>query len=208
MEAAPRPEQPDDHSAEDRTDRVEQLTEPPRIWVASLSDYNQGRLHGAWLDAAKSTEDLTADVQDLLTRAPSSDAEEWAIFDYAGFGPVTGDLGEYEPLERISAIARGIVEHGAPFSAYLSTLGVWQVDDKTVQRFQDAYLGDWPSMTAFAEHQLEELGAIEMLDRLVTEHLTLLRHYVSFNIDSYAHDLELTLNAVPHQDGIWIFEQP
>ncbi len=27
----------------------------PRIYVASLSDYNAGRLHGQWLDAAEGT---------------------------------------------------------------------------------------------------------------------------------------------------------
>jgi antirestriction protein len=206
MENRATPEPPGD-PAEGRADHAEQLAEPPRIWVVSLSDYTHGHLHGAWLDAARPAEELTADVEQLLALAPSPDAEEWAIFDYDGFGPVTTDLGEYEPLERISAIARGIAEHGAAFSAYLSTLdGVWQVDDETSQRFQEAYLGDWPSLTAYAEHQLEELGVIEQLDQLVTEHLAQLRPYVRVDIEAYARDLEITLDVVRHACGVWVFD--
>jgi hypothetical protein len=39
----------------------------PRIYVASLADYNAGRLHGSWLDAARNP-----------ARSPSSEAAEAA----------------------------------------------------------------------------------------------------------------------------------
>ena len=46
----------------------------PRIYVASLSDYNAGRLHGVWLDANQDVEELQAAVDDansLVSRAES-----------------------------------------------------------------------------------------------------------------------------------------
>lgn len=30
----------------------------PQIWIASLADYTNGRLHGPWIDAAQDPEDL------------------------------------------------------------------------------------------------------------------------------------------------------
>src|SRR4051794_6468221 len=63
----------------------------PQIWVASLADYNNGTLHGAWLDAAQDEADLQAGVVAMLATSPltartGEQAEEWAIHDYQGFG--------------------------------------------------------------------------------------------------------------------------
>ncbi len=41
----------------------------PRIYVASLSDYNAGRLHGAWLNAAQESADLHADIAAMLAQS-------------------------------------------------------------------------------------------------------------------------------------------
>lgn len=38
----------------------------PRIWVGSLSDYNNGQLYGAWMDATLEPEELQAAVQFML----------------------------------------------------------------------------------------------------------------------------------------------
>ena len=96
-----------------------------RIYVASLSDYNDGRLHGAWIDADGDPDDLAAEVQAMLARSPmrreAGGAEEWAIHDYEGFGPVR--LGEYEDLATISMIGQGIAEHGPAF-AHLSLIHI------------------------------------------------------------------------------------
>src|SRR5580704_284540 len=65
----------------------------PRIYVASLSDYNAGRLHGAWISAAQTAEELSESVQEMLNSSPSPGAEEFAIHDFDGFGPLR--LNEY-----------------------------------------------------------------------------------------------------------------
>src|SRR5487761_1425212 len=90
----------------------------PRIYVASLADYNAGRRHGVRLDAVQDEEDLQAGVTAMLETSPEPIAEEWAIQDYEGFGSVR--LGEYESLATISAVARGIAEHGQAFAAWAS----------------------------------------------------------------------------------------
>src|ERR1700682_821419 len=44
-------------------------TEPrpvPAIYVASLAEYNNGVLHGAWIDAARNPEEIQTDINALL----------------------------------------------------------------------------------------------------------------------------------------------
>src|ERR1700722_12250921 len=69
----------------------------PRIYVASLSDYNAGRLHGEWLDAAQDPEALLAGIGAMSSAEPG--AEEWAIHDYEEFCGVR--LGEYASIESV-----------------------------------------------------------------------------------------------------------
>ncbi|KDA00731.1 antirestriction protein ArdA, partial [Hyphomonas oceanitis] len=55
------------------------LTVPdhPRIYVACLAAYNNGRLHGAWIDAI-TPDAIRAGVREMLATSPEPDAEEWA----------------------------------------------------------------------------------------------------------------------------------
>lgn len=42
----------------------------PRVYVASLSDYNNGRLHGAWVDLdGKDENDLMQEIADILAKS-------------------------------------------------------------------------------------------------------------------------------------------
>ena len=59
---------------------------PPSIYVASLSDYNHGRLHGVWIDATMPLEDMWAATAHMLAQADNPGAEEIAIHDHADFG--------------------------------------------------------------------------------------------------------------------------
>ena len=87
--------------SEDENPETEARPRPvPRIYVASLSDYNDGRLFGRWIDAAVEPEDLARQVDKMLAASPTPGAEEWAIHDYEGFGPLP--LSEYERLALVS----------------------------------------------------------------------------------------------------------
>ncbi|WP_339798097.1 antirestriction protein ArdA, partial [uncultured Hyphomonas sp.] len=54
------------------------VTDHPRIYVACLAAYNNGRLHGAWIDAT-TPEEIRAAVRAMLAASPEPDAEEWVI---------------------------------------------------------------------------------------------------------------------------------
>lgn len=129
-----------------------------RIYVASLSDYNAGRLLGVHIDLdGKDEDDVWAEINAMLKRSPEMVAEEWAIHDYEGFGPLR--LSEYESIGKIVAIAEKVAEHGDAFLGWLS------YEDREVDefdRFEDQYRGEWDSERAFAEDQVMEIGFNEV----------------------------------------------
>ena len=57
----------------------------PRIYVACLAAYNNGQLHGAWIDADQSADAIHEEIRAMLASSPTPGAEEWAIHDYERF---------------------------------------------------------------------------------------------------------------------------
>ncbi|GAA4104817.1 antirestriction protein ArdA [Streptomyces hundungensis] len=74
-----------------------------QIYAACLAAYNNGILHGEWIDATQDPDSIGHEIQLMLERSPIPGAEEFAIHDYDGFGGL--DLGEYESLADLHAIA-------------------------------------------------------------------------------------------------------
>ena len=74
----------------------------PRIYIASLSDYNAGRLLGRWIDANQSAEKLHADIREMLAESKEPPAEEWAIHDYEGFGTLR--LSEFASVDDVAEL--------------------------------------------------------------------------------------------------------
>jgi len=62
------------------------MSEEIRIYVADLAAYNNGRLHGVWINACLDPEDIQEQVNKMLAESPEPDAEEYAIHDFEGFG--------------------------------------------------------------------------------------------------------------------------
>ena len=87
----------------------------PRIYVACLSSYNNGHLHGQWIDANQDAEAIHEEIQDMLGVSPMIGAEEWAIHDYEGFQGL--EISEYEDIQQVADVAGYIQEHGQ--AAYL-----------------------------------------------------------------------------------------
>jgi antirestriction protein len=176
----------------------------PRIYVASLSDYNAGRLHGCRLHAAvDDVNELQAGIDRLMMTSPEPYAEEWAIHDYEGFG--MAHLSEYQSLETVVRIARGIEQHGPAFAAWANTVGLDDVE--ALDRFEDSFLGTWDSAKEYAEGLLDDLGLNSELDEAIPE---LLQGYISVDVTGFARDMEMggmiTVIENPDGSGVWIFD--
>ena len=132
------------------------MTDTPRIYVASLSDYTAGILHGAWIDADQSAEEIQEAVNAMLAESPSGHAEEWAIHDYDNFGGI--ELSEYESFEKVSELGQLISEHGPAFAAYADLVGV---DYATSEGFEEAFAGEWDSEQDFAYSLADDVGLFD-----------------------------------------------
>ena len=190
----------DNEHQDDQTNPEEERKAQPRIYVASLADYNEGRLYGAWIDAAQDEEELERRAKEMLAHSPSPGAEEWAIHDYEGFGLLR--LDEFESLASVAKVASGIAEHGPAFAAWAAHMGT---DSEAIDEFEDAYMGEWESAVAFAEEMLDDMGHIEEIMRGVPAHLAA---YVQIDYEGFVRDLvrngELATLETP-DGGVYVF---
>lgn len=129
----------------------------PRIYVASLSDYNNGVLHGAWIYADQDADMIRDEINTMLAESPTAEkygepAEEWAIHDYEGIP----NLHEYESIEAVAAYGKAVEEYGDAMRAFLS---FYEGDPELVESsFKDCYYGEFDTHEAFVYHYLEETG--------------------------------------------------
>ncbi|HWJ98262.1 MAG TPA: antirestriction protein ArdA [Acidimicrobiales bacterium] len=177
----------------------------PRVYVASLSDYNAGVLHGAWLNADQPVEDLEDGINTMLAASPTTRrygdrAEEWAIHDHEGFGPDIA-LGEYESLERVSRLARGLIEHGDAFGAWIS---IQDDQDQTSEDFTDHFAGEHASLTDWGTELLDELGFDPSELPGVPESL---RPYVQVDVEAWTRDMVCggDIDTVGSKAGVYVF---
>lgn len=181
-----------------------QETEPrpsPAIYVASLADYNNGILHGKWIDAARDPDEIQADINDILDSSRQPDAEEWAIHDYEQFG--RWRVGEYDAIERVSRTAKGIAEHGYAFSAWADVFD-GEPASFDLDSFHEAYLGHYDSVEAYVEQLADDLGYTDELAKL-PDHL---QPYVRLDTAALARDMQLSGDIATVNDpsgGLWLF---
>jgi antirestriction protein len=168
----------------------------PRIYAACLAAYNNGDLHGRWIDAAQSADDIAAEVQAMLVASPQPCAEEWAIHDYEGFGDLR--LSEWESFERVAAIAAGIAIHGDAFSAWLDCDQSHDPADRDA--FAVSFLGEWNSIYDYAEHYAEETGLNAVVEKIASP-------YVCVDLLGLVRDLDIELHIVnSRHHTVYVFD--
>lgn len=135
----------------------------PKIYVACLSAYNNGYLHGIYIDATQEPEDIENDIEWMLSWSPVADneaCEEWAIHDYENWLGIK--LDEYEDIRKIAKLATVLEKHGKAFADYYAYYG----NDATVEEFEENYLGAYESEEDFVYQQWDEDGKLKALEEL------------------------------------------
>jgi antirestriction protein len=127
---------------------------PPRIYVASLADYNAGRLHGRWIDADQPIGVIQDQIAAMLAKSREPIAEEWAIHDYENFEGL--QLSEFEDLEYVAQVARLMVEHGPLFAGLVSHFGGASGVDEAARYMEEGYRGAFDSLADYARELVEE----------------------------------------------------
>lgn len=127
------------------------MSEEIRIYVADLAAYNNGKLHGVWIDAIQDLDDIQDQINAMLAQSPEGFAEEYAIHDYEGFGGYS--VSEYEGIQSLHEIACFIEEHPDLAGELLSHFG-GSLDDAR-KAIEDSYSGSYKSLADYAEELTE-----------------------------------------------------
>lgn len=130
-------------------------TERPRIYVACLAAYNNGILHGEWIDAHQEAWEIQAEISRMLQASPIPNAEEWAIHDYEGFESVR--IVEYADIEGVAKKATFIAEHGklaAELIAYFGDV------EEAMEAIEDRYLGVYSDLAEYVQSVNEDCQTI------------------------------------------------
>ncbi|MEJ7928286.1 antirestriction protein ArdA [Sphingobium sp. AN641] len=140
---------------------METAPEPiaPRIYVACLAAYNNGVLHGAWIEAKQEAWAIYDGIRAMLDISPITDAEEWAIHDHEGFEGI--ELCEYAGIEGVAEKAAFIAAHGklgAELFTYYGSLA------EARDALEDRYHGQFESVADFMQESTE--GSMTIPKRL------------------------------------------
>ncbi|MFT3714390.1 MAG: antirestriction protein ArdA [Gordonia sp. (in: high G+C Gram-positive bacteria)] len=133
----------------------------PRIYVASLADYVNGRLHGRWIDAATDEATIYEQIAGMLAASPEPDAEEFAIHDYDEFG--AAQVGEYDQIDDVVKLAKLIAKYGESYASYADSVGITEA---TEDDFTARYAGNYPSVEAYVDSCIDDWGWNQELDQL------------------------------------------
>lgn len=154
-----------------------------RIYVACLAAYNDGYLHGRWIDIdGKDKEEVQAEITEMLKASPvAEECEEWAIHDHEGFKGL--NVSESNDLEEICDYAQCVENSTYDADLIAHVLGERGCSPQEALEFlDDNYLGEYRGLDYWIEEFLEETGGLENVPK----------HLLSyFDYNGYARDMEL-----------------
>jgi antirestriction protein len=149
----------------------------PAVYIASLSDYNAGILHGCWLELDGVTDHEQA-IQAMLAQSPYARktgdiAEEWAIHDSERCG---GQLGEFATLADLGQIAEDFEEIEArklEWELYLkwNSCTYHHMRWGCVEEFAEAYRGTYDYAWEFAYEFIHESVDVDSLPDLIRHNI-------------------------------------
>ena len=169
-----------------------------KIYVACLSSYNSGILHGKWIILLDDQliwdinidDYIQKEIDKMLKSSKMPDAEEWAIHDYNNFP----NLGEYPSIENIIKVREAQKEHGInQINAFLNGHSV-----EDLEHFEDSYSGEYDSFRDYAVELFDELYLHD-----VPEHIQSYIDYDKFENDC---SIDTTAEEAPN-NKVYIFRQ-
>ena len=150
----------------------------PRVYVACLGCYNEGVLHGKWMDADELESEWEREGRCFtsgfypMTACKKLYHDEWAIHDSEYI-----QCSEHPDINDLVNTMRAFEEHGDGFREWYNHCGEQYGDP--VEAWEDRYQGEYDSEKAFAEEWAEMCGYLSLLEGKVGEYNPLLR-YIDF----------------------------
>jgi len=176
------------------------VSDSPRIYVASLSDYNNGRLEGEWIDFDdyNDGEEIIDAIKDMLEELnekykDGEVREEWAVHDYEGFPSsfYSEYMGE-EDFQQIYDIKEYAEDRNIPIDVLMERAGDVGGDDyenisESLMMVVDGY--DESDIVYQYEDEVGDLGTNFWQYYIYVDDVTN-RVMTSEDMDRYREDLE------------------
>jgi len=183
----------------------------PRFYAACLASYNNGVLHGAWIDASTDVDEMREEIAAMLraskfpnvtvecpeTGEDVPSAEEYAIHDHEGLG----QLGEYDSLETIAAFVELLDEFDHMDSGDLAAiLGDYSDPSEAAEALRDNFAGIYDTFKDYSDEAAEEMIACHSADGKTPQALI---NY--FDYDAWSRDLAMEMHTIDVPSGVAVF---
>lgn len=190
-----------------------------KIYVACLASYNNGRLHGEWIDADSDADVMREEIARILRESPfpnvtvecpdcegvdSADctickgkgvvpsAEEWAIHDYDG---IPSTFSEYPDLQAIADFVELCEEwEGQIDSDDMAAIAAHIGAEYAAEMMRDNFCGIYDSFRDYADESADEMLACHD----IKDDNPLARY---FDYESFARDLSFDMTTVELPSG-------
>lgn len=169
-----------------------------KFYAACLSSYNNGVLHGVWVEAEGDADAMGEKISEMLRNSPFPNvtvetgktvpsAEEWLIHDYDDSLNVISGMGETSDLAGIAERMEALEEIENDYDdTVLPVIVDWLQERSYPEQWksdlEDAFAGIWPDAEDFALDYLESCGVLSEMPES-------LRGY--FDAKAYARDMSL-----------------
>jgi antirestriction protein len=163
-----------------------------KIYVACLAAYNNGQLHGSWIEVSTDVEEMQKGINKVLQSSPQPAAEEHAIHDYDDFP----NLGEYPTLEKIAEVAELIESSDYDVDTVKAVID-YADDIEGAQKMLDDNHGVWDSFQEYADDLADEMMGCHNCKGGEWLH-----NY--FDYEKYARDIEQNYAVIDVPSGVFV----
>tara|TARA_X000001036_G_scaffold125748_1_gene119098 strand:- start:868 stop:1446 length:579 start_codon:yes stop_codon:yes gene_type:complete len=130
-------------------------------YFACLAAYNQGDLHGSWvnLELCESVEDIQECIDHIIANSPAPGAEEWAMHDHEGLSGsclVGTEWPSFQHLIDYVKTAKELDDSDLKAYKYFCEHEWTEKEPPSEDDFKDKFYGIWDSEADYAENFYED----------------------------------------------------
>lgn len=164
--------------------------EQSQIYIACLAAYNNGYLHGKWVDATLGEDCIQDEIKDILATSPIPNAEEWEIHDFDNVPQFIQD--NYKDFDDLEQWINAYHERGSVIFEMAKDLSIYHLDDILIYD-DNNYREHWNSFKEFAIDYFYE-------NEQCPEHLI-----AHIDFDSYAYELRHDYFSIEHNGRTHVY---
>lgn len=164
------------------------IDETPKVYIADLAAYNEGKLVGEWIDLSDYNDgsEVMDEISNLLkkwSKKAGEEREEYAVHDYENFASnlYSEYMGE-ESFDKVIKAYKVSEEKGIPADVIGTIMREYNPDD-IEEWIDEHYEGQFDNDTDLAYHYVDMMGGVEKLGKKTTD--------MYFDYEKFGRDLAI-----------------